>query len=273
MQKISSYLYPNRIFVVADLNPQSTEWNIVYQRPLKIYKGVSNIIEFDFKNAQQRRIDISTYLIKCVIMDQTQQEVCTVDVIPRALTTGLATATIPDYVIDIIEPQFLKYSLYIDVNDSSVGLLPVYADTQFGVLGQIELVGGIFPKPSTVKVIDTFVHADNTDLAAIVRTFYSEAVLIVPDNIVNGNAITTSLEFEFENLDATVAVQVTDSDVISSGTKWTTIDTFSVSNTTTIINTLYTRGTTYKDTSRWLRVTYTPTTAITTGKVDKVLVR
>jgi len=53
MQKISSYLYSNRIQLMADVivldSAYPVEWKIVYQRPIKIYKGVDNVIELDVK--------------------------------------------------------------------------------------------------------------------------------------------------------------------------------------------------------------------------------
>ena len=62
MQKISSYLYPNRIEVIANvaLDPDTcpVEWKIVYQKPIKIYKGVDNVIELEVKNSDQKRIDL-----------------------------------------------------------------------------------------------------------------------------------------------------------------------------------------------------------------------
>ena len=69
MQKASSYLYPNRIQVHTNVTSTSIqEWRIVYQRNIKIYKGLTNIIEFDVKNAEQKRIYISGYTITCVML-------------------------------------------------------------------------------------------------------------------------------------------------------------------------------------------------------------
>ena len=59
MRKISSYLYPNRIELLANVAGFTTEYTNVYQRTVKIYKGVDNVIEFDIKNADQKRIDLS----------------------------------------------------------------------------------------------------------------------------------------------------------------------------------------------------------------------
>ncbi len=70
MQKISSYLYPNRILLTTDLAVHPTEYRIVYQRKFKIYKGLDNELLLDIKNADQKRIDVSNKTIKVVIMDE-----------------------------------------------------------------------------------------------------------------------------------------------------------------------------------------------------------
>ena len=113
MQKISSYLYSNRLTVVADLASYPVEWKPVYQRNIKIYKGMKNTVEFDIRNADQKRVNISSYNLKCLIMDNFDQEVLTVDVSAVPNTTGLATMTIYAQDVAYISPQFLKYTLYI----------------------------------------------------------------------------------------------------------------------------------------------------------------
>lgn len=60
MQKIQSYLYPNRVILLADLAGFTVENTIVYARTIKIYNGIDNVIEFDIQNADQKRIDLST---------------------------------------------------------------------------------------------------------------------------------------------------------------------------------------------------------------------
>ena len=70
MQKISTYLYPNRIELLADLAGFTVEYTNVYQRNIKIYNGIDNVLEFDIKNADQKRIDLSTLTqIELNVMD------------------------------------------------------------------------------------------------------------------------------------------------------------------------------------------------------------
>jgi len=62
MQKIQSYLYPNRVILIADLAGFTVENTIVYAKTVKIYKGVDNVIQFDVQNADQKRLDLLTLL-------------------------------------------------------------------------------------------------------------------------------------------------------------------------------------------------------------------
>jgi hypothetical protein len=70
MQKIQSYLYPNRTILLADLAGFTVENRVVYARTIKIYNGVDNVLEFDIQNVDQKRIDLTTLgSIEVNIMD------------------------------------------------------------------------------------------------------------------------------------------------------------------------------------------------------------
>ena len=62
MQKISSYLYPNRIRLLANLTTFNVEFTSVYQRTVKLFKGVDNTLEFEVINADQKRVDITQFI-------------------------------------------------------------------------------------------------------------------------------------------------------------------------------------------------------------------
>lgn len=187
MQKISSYLYSNRIQILADMvtsvdSAYPVEWKIVYQRPIKIYKGVDNVIELDIKNADQKRIDIFGKNIKFVVMDQTDKEIntYTANVLDDGSTTsvrGLAKVTIPATDLTDLQAQFLKYSLYILNADTTKTLL--YGDTRFGGHGTIELLGSIIPSTRPVQNYDDFqqeTYWGGNTIADRTITYYSSAI-------------------------------------------------------------------------------------------------
>jgi hypothetical protein len=268
MQKISSYIYKNKIQVVSDTGYFSTEWRIVYQRTIKIYKGIDNVIEFDVKNGQQRRMDISHLVMKMVIMDELDQEVRTIDVTPIA-TKGFATCTISENMLSYVKPQLLKYSLYVVNQDGTKS--PMYSDAQYGMIGRIELINGAIPEKLEPIIINTFTFLqDDSAFPIILNHYYSEAAEINPPNdYVTAQHI--NLDFIVDNLEADISVQITDYAVISTATDWTTIENFSVAPSTTRVYKQYNNIIDYSNNVGWLRVKYTPKNN-STGKIEKIII-
>jgi hypothetical protein len=158
MQKISSYLYPNRIELLADLAGFSTEYTNVYQRTIKIYKGVDNVIELDVKNADQKRINITTSIdnMRVNLMDASGNAVGVyeVNVYPQdGPKKGLAYFTIDADSLLGLDHQFLKYSVTHTVAGNPQVL---YGDTRFGAIGTIELVGSATSTLRSNRTYDSF---------------------------------------------------------------------------------------------------------------------
>lgn len=268
MQKISSYLYSNRILVVANLASLLVEYRPVYQRRLKLYKGVKNVVEFDVRNADQKRISITNYDLKCVILDNNNTEVLTLDVEPISNTTGLAKMTVYAEQINYIKPQFLKFSLYILNNDGTKTLL--YGDSQFGATGTIDLLNGVVPEAMPAQIIDKFIYLIDDSVDPEVTTHYSSAVEINPRNDIN-DTHQIRLEFRLIEFDAEVTVQITTDAVVSSATDWSDLETFSINPSTDVVSKVYNEITDYSNNVNWLRVTYIQDTT-NTGSIDKILV-
>ena len=53
MQLVSRYLVSNKSVVVIDDTGNLTEYRKVYQRNIKIAKGIDNVITFEIKNHEQ----------------------------------------------------------------------------------------------------------------------------------------------------------------------------------------------------------------------------
>lgn len=175
MQKISTYLYPNRIQLLADLAGFTTEYTNVYQRTIKIYNGIDNTIEFDIKNADQKRIDLATLSnIELNVMDASGQGLpnSPYAVTPMDQTTlkGLATVTIPlDDLLDLSD-QYFTYSVTAAKNGNDIML---YADSRFGALGKIELIGNAMPTFRDDRIYNTYTA--EIDLKGI-PTYHTSAI-------------------------------------------------------------------------------------------------
>lgn len=268
MQKISSYLYSNRISVVADLASYPVEYRPVYQRRIKLYKGVKNVVEFDVRNADQKRIPITDYNLKCVILDNFNSEVLTVDVIPANNTVGLATMTIHAEQLDYIKPQFLKFSLYILNEDNTKTLL--YGDSQFGASGIIDFLNGVVPEAMPAQIIDKFIYLVDESVNPEVTTYYSSSVEVNPRNDIN-DTHQVKLEFRVNNFSALVTVQISTDAVVSTATNWSDLETFTINNTTDSVIKVYNEIIDYSNNISWLRIKYIPD-AGNTGSIDKILV-
>lgn len=192
MQKISTYLYKNRYQLVADLAGFLTEYKIVYQRQIKVYKGIDNVIEFDIKNADQKRIDLSDLSdIQMNIMDHNGYALATspYTVTPFDQTTlkGIASVTIPADDIAGVDDQFLTFSVSATKDTAPVLL---YGDTKFGAAGVIELISKAFPIERGIETYDDFYGLgsfDNKNIAyasSAVHLKFRQAVKPVKVNLV-----------------------------------------------------------------------------------------
>jgi hypothetical protein len=155
MQKISSYLYPNRIELLADLSGFTVEFTNVYQRNIKIYNGIDNTIEFDIKNADQKRIDLTTLSqIYLNVMDVSGNALPNSPyIITPLLIKGIGATTIPQEDLLNLSPQYLAFSVSAMKNGNAVML---YADTKFGAVGTMELVGNAMPTTRPDKIYKSF---------------------------------------------------------------------------------------------------------------------
>jgi hypothetical protein len=176
MQKISSYLYPNRIELLANLAGFTVEYTNVYQRIVKIYNGIDNTIEFDIKNADQKRIELVTdpviNNIELNIMDASGQALpnSPYTVTPHATLKGIATVTIPQEDLADLSDQYLRYSVTAAKAGNDVML---YGDSRFGATGTIELIGNAMPIIKDDRIYDTFTA--EIDLAGH-PTYHSSAI-------------------------------------------------------------------------------------------------
>jgi hypothetical protein len=232
MQKISSYLYPNRITLLADLAGFNVEYTNVYQRNIKIYNGVDNVLEFDIKNADQKRIDLATVsTIRLNIMDASGKKLpnSPYTVTPTAVQ-GIASVTVPSADLSALTPQYLQYSVTAVRNGATI---PLYADTRFGAVGKIELIGSATPTTRRQVVYDRFSGEINfmgnviNHSSAIPCKFY-EAI----------PTTTMSFEIDITGFIGTIYVEGTKDSTISvesfkSGTKLQTYTT-SVATTSTV---------------------------------------
>jgi hypothetical protein len=159
MQKVQSYLYPNRVILIADLAGFTVENTIVYAKTVKIYKGVANVIQFDVQNADQKRLNLVTAPLvsnlKLNVMDASGKALPNSPyTISTTSITGIGTVTIPNTDTAALAHQFLKYS--VTATDTNSNTIPLYTDSRFNAVGTMELVASATPTTRSSIVYDRF---------------------------------------------------------------------------------------------------------------------
>jgi hypothetical protein len=220
MQKIQSYLYSNRIQLLTNLDELSTnnqvEWRIVYQRTIKIYKGIDNTLEVDVKNNDQKRVSLAGKTIHMVIFDQANNEVARYTAInleddSSHAGRGLARISVLSSDLENLIPQSFNFVVYMENENETIEIL--YGDSKYGARGTIELLNGINSKPVLRKKYDNFRPETNYQTNQThVTHYYSDPIAVkfyqaIPTPQVN-------LSVNVTNFIGTVEIQATNNDTI-----------------------------------------------------------
>jgi hypothetical protein len=184
MQVLPVYLYQNNLDVVLDLDPTVTGVNnVMYQRDLKVQKGLKNSIRIQFKNSDQKRVNISTtetYVFS--MFDAINQRLMiekdlTVLDQGTTATRGLALLTLAES--DTVDLDRSSYTYSIKKLESDHTYSPAYSNTYYGINGTLHLLNDIYPVLQPSQDISNFLESYNatTDL----YEFKSRAIYANPE--------------------------------------------------------------------------------------------
>ena len=158
MQTVSRYLLTNSVIVYQ--NGYHGRNSKVYDRRLKIYRGVRNPITFTFKNEDQKKQDIvgKTYQFN-MIDTESKKAVLTryLTILDDGSTTsskGTASVEITDGDLLDLDNKFYEYSINEIKSDGST--LVTYSDTSYVSSGTIELLDGAYPQFQASQSITSF---------------------------------------------------------------------------------------------------------------------
>ncbi len=167
MQLNPIYLYSNKIDVFTSLGTWTNErYRKVYQRNLKVYRGVDNRLDFQVKNGDEKPLPITNLTVVFNMVGVESKEL----VIQKDCTTydaakGRATVTLTQAEMEDIAAGHYHYSLFIQ--DAQGGKRPLYGDSQYGAIGVIDVIDHAYGEPlpseqsplrdvSGLKVTDEF---------------------------------------------------------------------------------------------------------------------
>jgi len=149
MQKLPVYLYTNIYQVVLDLDNSRGVNNIMYQRNLIFQKGLKNKVQIQFKNSDQKPVDVSTgtFFFRMFSADNVMPfEPKQLEIIDDGVTTstrGLAVLTLTESDTMDVMPQ--TYTFNISALDAEGSYTPAYSNTYYGMAGTAEIRDDVQP--------------------------------------------------------------------------------------------------------------------------------
>jgi len=190
MQLISVYLYPNKVEAYTNAFSDWTEerYRKVYNRNLKIYRGVDNRIDFQVRNADEKVQTISgTVIVFSLTNKETGELLLQKDCIVQSNQTGKVYVNLSESNMRNIEPGQYIYCLHseirtaIDANNYiAASKKPLYIDSQYAVNATIEIYGDVFgevqPSYETVAFEERIAY--DTDRTS---TYYSSIISANPE--------------------------------------------------------------------------------------------
>lgn len=274
MQKIQFYLVPNRITVTTDLVGYNTEYRQVYQRKIKLHKGIDNTLEIEVKNSDQRREDVVGKTVVVKFFDAARQNLFTVDGEAIVSKPGLMTVTVAAEDIASIDPQMLTLAAYL--TDGTTDQI-LYADSQFDVLAHVEIFDGYNAAPDFTDELTVFNY--ERDAMKYVSEIGSFGKAINEDYDTAPIRSVTVEVYPNDGFNGDIVVYATKDKSTSFGTVWKQLGTMTIDAATHVPGTdTYTFSGDYK-LVRFQFNKYNPTvTAPTadstlTGTLDKIIIR
>jgi hypothetical protein len=212
MQILPVYLYQNNISVILDLDPDVRGVNqVMYQRDLKIQKGIKNQIRIQFKNSDQKRIPISnTQTFVFSMFDATNRRLLIekpLEILDDGVTTstrGLALLELDSS--DTLDLTRSSYTYSIKYADPSNGdYLPAYSNTYYGMNGTLYVSEEIYPVLQPSQEVDVFQKSFN----AATQKYEHKSGNIYAYPEYNGNSALHTVAYYMTNFKGTVYVEGT----------------------------------------------------------------
>lgn len=268
MQNNPVYLYPNHFDVYTNV---SNAWTIegfrrVYNRNLKIYKGVDNKLDFTVRNRDQKPVNIAgSFVVFNIVTRENNDLIFSGDCTNNDASKGRVFINLTDQTTRDLQSGFYSFSLVreirttINSNEHRVtARTPLYVDSQFGAINNFEITGDIFGEAEPSLEITKFDYVNPATTGSSDPDFYISSIIPAQPFASTANTIHT-LQFYHTSYTGTVTIQGSLSDSSTPKT-WTDIATVDLSQTS------------YKNIQGkyyWIRVRHVPNT----GTIDKILYR
>jgi hypothetical protein len=275
MQFNPVYLYANKLDVfTTPTGTWSTErYRRVYNRNLKIFRGVDNRIDIQVRNSDQKASNIAgSTLVFNLVSQATKDLVLQKDFTAMDLATGKVTVIVTaDDLLDL-DIGFYNYSIIkevrstVDSTDYTVtSKMPLYMDSQYSTVGTLEITGDVYGGVADSVNVSTFNYTNPfTQGEDEPAPWYVSEIIDAAPNTSPAYPVHT-FQFYTTNYTGTVEIQASldAQGATPRETKWATIAT---------VNLLTERYKNVTGKYNWFRIKHTPATN-NTGTVDKILYR
>lgn len=271
MQHASVYLYSNIVeLYINPINSVQETYNKVYNRNLKIVRGIDNTIELRVKNSDQRPASLGNdvYLVFNLTDSEDQQHIFQKDCLMKDNTLGIASITLTEHELVGIEPGFYDYTVVQEKreqlesgNEEYIVLerKPTYMDTMFDMKGAVEVLGNIRGEVTPSVVVDTFSYINPEFYGDVEPMYYHSSIINAATDVTN-NVHTFQFYYDDE-FEGEVIIQASTEKQGATPIKWADIDSFQSTGDNEYINILGKYS--------WFRIKYIPVT----GTIKKVLYR
>jgi hypothetical protein len=274
MQAISVYLYPNKLDVFTNLPSEwATErYRRVYNRNIKIHRGVDNRVDLQVRNSDQKVQDIfGATLVFNIVNPETQELILQKDCIAVDNSTtnrGRVYVVLDSTDLADIEPGFYQYSIIREVRTGSTpysvtSRTPLYVDSQYGSLATIEVGNNLIGEPVDSIVINEFNMYEPYDL--LVSKYYISSIINANPQTSNPQSLHT---FQINMTDYTGTMLIQGSLSNSANPQvWVDIETINFNSQSIAYQNI-------EGKYNWFRIRHTPNSLLTDpGTVDKILYR
>jgi hypothetical protein len=260
MQTVSRYLLNNVVIVYT--SGYHGRNSTVYDRRIKLYKGVSNPLSFTFKNEDQKAQDITAKTYEFNLIDsETKQSVVTrnltiLDDGSTITTKGTASVTVTEGDLLTLDAKFYNYAIREVAADNTRTV--TFADSFYNAAGTVEVLDGAYPD----MIDSTEINSFTSTTGPLTRT--SSAIDANPG--INNNVALHTIAIYQKSFVGTLRIQGT---MVSTpgDADYFDVDTISFDNNSDPI-------TYYNFTGVYQNVRFSwGNTSGNTGRVDKILYR
>lgn len=276
MQTNSVYLYPNKIDVFTNvLDEWVGGYRKVYQRNLKFYRGVDNKVILQLKNGDQKAVPLNVsnneYIVFNLVSEETKGLILQKDgtlANDSSANKGQVTVTLTEAELQALETGMYRYSAHVEIRDpispteyTVTSKSPLYVDSQYGVIGTLEIAGDVLGDVHSSLVVDKFLYTNPQTQGEEQPKFYISSIIDARPILGTSQSLHT-FQLYCTNYSGTVKIQGSIDEQGATPSTWVDIEIITLTSATLAYQNITGKY-------NWFRIYHLPTA----GTLDKVLYR